>query len=135
VAVVPLPTASSEHRLNPNQLVVLWPYAAWTDDRLHLGERAATLTANPAPPFKIGFRSTTGSVGYLRDGVLFVLRFDAALGSARPDLGCNLEIYSDERTLELESLGRWSASVPATPQLTTNSGSCATWGRVPMPQE
>ncbi len=105
VAVVPLPTASSEHRLNPNQLVVLWPYAAWTDDRLHLGERAATLTANPAPPFKIGFRSTTGSVGYLRDGVLFVLRFDAALGSARPDLGCNLEIYSDERTLELESLG------------------------------
>jgi hypothetical protein len=105
VAIVPLPKPPSELQLNPNQLVALWPYAVWTDPRLHLGERTATIAANPAPRFKIGFRSTTGSAGYLRDGVLFVLRFDPALGSARPDLGCNLEIYTDERTIELESLG------------------------------
>jgi hypothetical protein len=39
MAVAPLPGPVDEHRLQPSQLVVLWPYASWSDDRLQIGDR------------------------------------------------------------------------------------------------
>ncbi len=40
------------------------------------------------------------------------LRFDPARGSTHADLGCNLEVYSDDRTIELESLGPLATLAP-----------------------
>jgi hypothetical protein len=105
MAVAPLPGPADEHLLQPSQLVVLWPYASWSDDRLAMGDRFLTVSMHPGPRFKIGCLSATGSVGYLSDGLLFVLRFDPAFGSAHADKGANLEIFADERILEVESLG------------------------------
>ena len=105
IAVAPLPGAVDEHKLQPSQLLVLWPYARWSDDRLAIREGLLTVSASPAPRFKIGCLSASGAVGYLRDGLLFTLRFDPAFGSAHADRGVNLEIFADELTLELESLG------------------------------
>jgi hypothetical protein len=105
VAVAPLPPDGEEPSSRPNQLVVLWPYASGSDDRLAIGDHRLTVSARPAPPMKVGCLSAIGTAGYLVDGLLVVLRFDPARGSVHPDLGINLEIYSDERTIELESLG------------------------------
>jgi hypothetical protein len=105
VATVELAAPPTEHIGNPNQLLVLWPYASGTDSRLAIGERSLTVTATPGAPFKIGCGSTLGEVSYLREGVLFTKRFDPAVGAPHADLGSNLEIYCDERTIELESLG------------------------------
>jgi hypothetical protein len=105
VAVVELPTTVVEHILVPNQVLVLWPYSSWADDRMSIGERAITVTGRPAKPFKLGFLSHRGSAGYLRDGLLFVKRFDPAVAAVHADLGSNVQIYCDERTIELESLG------------------------------
>jgi len=105
VATVELAAPPTEHIGNPNQLLVLWPYASWTDSRLALGERSLTVTATPGVPFKIGCASTIGEVSYRREGVLFTKRFDPAVGAPHADLGSNLEIYCDDRTIELESLG------------------------------
>jgi len=105
VATVELAAPPTEHIGNPNQLLVLWPYASWTDSRLAIGERSLTVTATPGAPFKIGCGSTLGEVSYLREGVLFTKRFDPAVGAPHADLGSNLEIYCDDRTIELESLG------------------------------
>jgi hypothetical protein len=105
VATVELAAPPTEHRANPNQLLVLWPYASWTDSRLALGERSLTVTATPGAPFKIGCGSTIGEVSYRREGVLFTKRFDPAAGAPHADMGCNIEVYCDDRTIELESLG------------------------------
>ena len=105
VAVVKLPLPVAEHILQPNQVLVLWPYSSWADDRMSIGERAITVTARPGKPFKMGFLSHSGSVGYLRDGLLFVKRFDPAVAAVHADRGTNVQIYCDEGTIELESLG------------------------------
>jgi len=105
VAVAPLPPADEGPSSRPNQLVVLWPYASGSDDRLEIGDHRLTVFARPAAPMKVGCLSATGTAGYLLDGLLVMLRFAPARGSVHPDLGCNLEIYSDERTIELESIG------------------------------
>jgi hypothetical protein len=105
VAVVPLPAAVKDHGVEPNQVLVLWPYASWSDKRLTIGERYLTVAAHPAPPFKVGCLSLNGVAGYLREGELFVKRFDPALDSAHADFGCNVEIYCDEAVIEVESLG------------------------------
>jgi hypothetical protein len=105
VAVVPLPPGDEEPSRRPNQLVVLWPYASGADERLRIGDHRLTVSARPDRPMKVGCLSSTGTAGYLLDGLLIVLRFDPARGSVHSDLGCNLEVYSDDRTIELESLG------------------------------
>ena len=105
IAVAPLPGAVDEHSLQPSQLLVLWPYARWSDDRLAIRDGLLTVSSGPAPKFKIGCLSASGAVGYLRDGLLFTLRFDPAFESAHADKGVNLEIFADELILELESLG------------------------------
>ena len=105
VATVALAAPPTEHVLNPNQLLVLWPYATWSDPRLAIGERSLTVTATPGAPFKIGCLSNSGVVSYLRAGVLFTKRFDPAVAAPHADMGSNLEIYCDQATIELESLG------------------------------
>lgn len=105
VAVVPMASLAVVDKLQPNQVVVLWPYAFWSDDRLHIGDRTLTVAGRPARAFKVGCLNASGAAGYLRDGLLFVKRFDPAAGSAHADLGCNFEVYADEAAIELESLG------------------------------
>ena len=103
VASVELPAPGPVHLVNPTQVMVLWPYARWTDPRLSIGEKL-TVTATPADPFKIGCLSATGSVSYLRDGLRFVKSFEPAADAVHADFGCNVEIYTDRTAIELESL-------------------------------
>jgi hypothetical protein len=112
VAVVPLPPGDEVPDRRPNQLVVLWPYASGADERLRIGDHRLTVTARPDRPMKVGCLSATGTAGYLLDGLLVVLRFDPARGSIHADLGCNLEVYCDDRTIELESLGPLATLAP-----------------------
>ena len=105
VAVVPLPPGDETPSVRPNQLVVMWPYTSGTDDRLRIGDHRLTVSARPDRSIKVGCLSAIGTAGYLLDGLLVVLRFDPARGAVHADLGCNLEIYCDDRTIEFESLG------------------------------
>ncbi len=104
-AVVPLPPATEEPSSRPNQLVAMWPYSSWSDERIEIAEHRLTVAARPGRPVKVGCLSSTGVAGYLLDGLLVVLKFDPARGSVHSDLGSNLEVYCDDRTIELESLG------------------------------
>lgn len=120
VAVVALPAPiTDEDVFGPSQNLVLWPYAVWSDPRLSMGERALTVDTTAGKPFKIGCSSPTGAAGYLRDGLLFVKRFDPAVGMPHADMGCNIEIYCDQGTIELESLGALVRLAPG--EATTHS--------------
>ena len=105
VAAVELPAAVPYHAVAPNNLLVMWPYGSWADARLAVSEHAVTVRAFPGDPFKLGCLSTTGEVGYVLDGVLFVKRFEAGVDLPHADMGCNVEIYTDKGTLEIETLG------------------------------
>jgi hypothetical protein len=105
VAFAALPLPVREHVMKSDQLVVLWPYSSWSDERLSLSEGLLSVAGRPGSPLKVGCLAISGAAAYLREGVLFVKRFDPRVGVAHADLGCNVEIYADQGTIELESLG------------------------------
>lgn len=105
VATIPLPGIVPAHSMRPSQSLALWPYSSWADDRLTIGPRSLTVVGRPDKPFKIGCLSLIGELSYDLDGVRFTKRFDPAPDALHADMGCNAEIYTDEGTIELESLG------------------------------
>lgn len=93
-----------ENEYLPNRALVLWPYSSIADSRLELGDELVLVRAEPAPtPFKIGYLDRAGWAAYLRAGVLFCKRIDPLVESAHVDMGSNIEVYCDDRVLELET--------------------------------
>lgn len=105
VAVAPEPPEVPGHDVTPNRLHVVWPYTSWHDDRLEVGSGLVAVRTRSGQPFKIGLLSRDGAVGFLRDGVLLVIRFDPQLDARHTDLGSNLQVYCDDQTVELETVG------------------------------
>ncbi len=104
VARVELPSAVETDSVRPNRLVVLWEYASWSDERLSVEDGLLTVRANPAPKLKVGCLSHAGRIVYERQGLRFVKSFEPQVAAPRPDLGCNVEIYCDAGSIELETL-------------------------------
>jgi hypothetical protein len=109
IAIMPLPDGSSEaNQLLPNRHLTLWPYTRLNDSRLHLQDNAVLIEARSeqgVPALKIGSLNRHGWLGYLIDGVLFRKYFEPISDQLYPDLGSNVEIYCDDRCIELETLG------------------------------
>jgi hypothetical protein len=107
VAVVPQPEMGQHPRdLLPNRNLVLWPYTDMSDSRWHFGRKYFLLRQDAAgAPTKIGLAHQPGWCGYLVGGVFFLKRYAWNPSAAYPDNGCNFEMFSNGRMLELESLG------------------------------
>jgi hypothetical protein len=102
---LPQPGAVDEHRVRPNRLIVLWPYASWEDPRLELCDAECRVHADPGPSLKIGTFVEAGAVSYTHESVTLTFRFEPVADRPHPDMGCNVEVYLDERFVELEVLG------------------------------
>jgi hypothetical protein len=96
----------------PTQLIVMWPYSSWADDRLCIRDGELSVAGTPGDPFKVGCLNVSGRVSYEVDDLRFVKTYDPALGRVHTDLGCNLQIYVDGGTIELESLGPLTTLAP-----------------------
>jgi hypothetical protein len=95
---------SVEHSVLPDRHVALWPYAHWHDARLHLDDDYVIVNARPnEQPIKIGCLST-GWIGYLRKNLFFLKRFDPQFDRLHPDRNSNVEVYSNHRFIEIETL-------------------------------
>ncbi len=106
VAIVPQPQAADRKALLPNRVISLWPYTDMADARWHWGNRFVLLRQDPqAGPTKFGISGSDGWCAYWNAGLLFVKRFDYQPGACYPDNGCSIECYTNERFLELETLG------------------------------
>jgi hypothetical protein len=116
VEVIPLPpkwphpgsprNARSAADFAANQLMAVWPYFDFEDPRWHFGSRFVILRQDPTRgPTKLGFAHKLGSVGYLNGGTLFVKWFEYREGQIYPDEGVNLETFTNEDMLEIETLG------------------------------
>lgn len=107
VALMPQPAMGRHPRdLLPNRKLVLWPYTDLSDLRWRLGRRFLRLHQDPSRgPTKIGLADPLGWCAYLVNGVCFLKRYDWDPKAVYPDGGCNFEAFSNEKMLEIESLG------------------------------
>jgi hypothetical protein len=103
--LLPQPRAVPGHHVHPNRTLVFWPYTSWEDPRFRPLDGLLTIEAQTGPNLKPGTFNEAGWIGYLRNGVGLVRRFEPAAGRPHPDLGCNVEVYVGSEFLELELLG------------------------------
>ena len=105
-AVLPTQATAGPDGLLPNRMIALWPYSRWDDPRLRLTEEAIEIATQPlAQPFKLGYLNLAGWLAYRYEGVVFRKRWTPQPERPHVDFGCNAEVYTNERHIELETLG------------------------------
>jgi hypothetical protein len=114
-AILPLPSRGTHaEQLQPNTRLSLWAYTEMDDPRWRWGTRYVLLRQDPqaGTPQKVGSYVPQGWVGYARDNTLFVKAFTAVLGADYPDLGVNVELFTNSDMLEVETLGPLAELAP-----------------------
>ncbi|GAB4122593.1 MAG: hypothetical protein Fur005_03700 [Roseiflexaceae bacterium] len=135
VAILPLPPAKAHaDALLPATPLVLWSYTDLTDPRWVFGKRHILLRQDPHATHaqKAGLRSPDGWIGYARDGQLMIKRIEDVPGGNYPDLGCNIESYTSDAMLEIETLAPLRVLEPG--QEATHTEHWSLFDHVPMPQ-
>lgn len=107
-AIVPLPPRGSHpEKLLPTSSIAIWPYTNMSDSRWYWGNKFVFIDqdqGNPSPQ-KAGFYVVDGWVGYQR-GQNFFIKFSEYDHEANyPDRHSNVELFTDDQILELETLG------------------------------
>ena len=113
MGIIPQPTTHHPDNLLPNRTLALWPYTDMSDERLRWGARYISMRQDTsAGPAKIGLNADDGWLAYLNKDLLFVKRFNYQPCCGYPDGGCSVEMYTNERMLELETLGPLTSLEP-----------------------
>lgn len=114
VAMMPLPPyASHDTQLLPTHALTLWSYTSLSDPRLQFSDKYICLEQHTdKDPLKIGLQasheylSSVAWLAYLNDSTLFVKSFQPPLAEAMyPDMGTQLELFTNKSMLELETIG------------------------------
>ena len=106
-AIAPMPTAFHPDRLLPNRALTLWPYTDMRDDRWLWGTDYVLLrqqVVSGQERTKVGINSNLGWAAYYLKPYLFIKRFTYVEGARYPDYNSSLEVFSNNRMLELETL-------------------------------
>ncbi len=106
-AIVPLPPRGPHpQNLPAANTLSLWAYTDLSDPRWTLGRKYVMLRQDPAvkSPQKMGLLAPDGWAAYARGGQLFLKKAAFAPGARYPDLGANLELFTNEDMLEVETL-------------------------------
>lgn len=104
-AIIPLPPRGEHPKdLLPTGQLAIWPYANMADSRWTWGQRYILLRQTAAPPQKIGANVPDGWAAYALGGDLLVKRFTTIPGAIYPDLNSNVEVFTNEVMLEVETL-------------------------------
>lgn len=107
VGLLPLPPRGPHPDcLLPTSTLALWPYTNLADPRWQWGERLIRLQQQDGypQPQKLGVHAPDGWAGYLRDGRLFLKATRYKANGRYPDLGSNLELFTNNEMLEVETL-------------------------------
>lgn len=107
-AVTTLPPRGTHPEiLAPTNPVILFAFTNMSDTRWKWLEKYIVLRQDPsnADPEKIGLFNPATRGAYLLNGELFVKKFDASPDEEYPDMGSSFEVFTNDRFLELETLG------------------------------
>jgi hypothetical protein len=94
-------------RVLPIRSLVMWGYTQMLDPRWTWGNKFIQLRqdVNSQAPQKVGTFISEGWAAYLNQDRIFVKQFPAFPDQTYPDYGSNAEIFTNQRMLEVESLG------------------------------
>jgi hypothetical protein len=117
-AILPL-TPRAPHgpqHLLPDTSLAMWSYTDLSDPRWRFSPRLIRLQHAAAgnrrfAMQKIGLRNLDGWLAYYRNGFLFMKR-SAGRQGAYPDRDCNLEVFTNEHFIEVETLGPMADLAP-----------------------
>ncbi len=92
--------------LLPVRPLVLWSYTKMNDPRWTWGEKFLQLRQDPNAeiPQKAGVMNTLGWAAYAAGDRLFLKKFYSNPDAPYPDFCCNLELFTNKRMLEVETL-------------------------------
>ena len=101
-------------RVLPVRPMTLWGYTEMADPRWTWGNRYIQLRQDrsSASVQKFGMFVSQGWAAYANGDRLFLKRFPCDANAGYPDFGCNAEFFSNQRMLEVESLGPLTALKP-----------------------
>ena len=102
-----VPQTKKDTGLLPNRVVSVWPYARLNDPRFYFGKDFICVSSEKVDggrPLKIGTSNEMKFAAYFLNDQLFVKNFDYVDGETYPDNGCNFELYTNGKFLEVESL-------------------------------
>jgi hypothetical protein len=115
VGIFPLPPRGTHaENLLPTSRMALWAYTEIGDPRWTWGKQYVLLRQDPqvAAPQKVGFTNTEGWMAYARNGHLLV-KFIAPMARCHyPDMGVNVETFTNDAILELETLSPMVSIAP-----------------------
>ena len=107
LAIIPLPERGSHPKdLLPTAQLTLWPYTRLNDPRWNFGAENIFLKQDVTTnqPQKVGVHSPDAWLAYLNEGFLFIKLTFFNSDAQYADMGSNLEVFTDHRILELETL-------------------------------
>jgi hypothetical protein len=116
VGVIPLPPRlPHSEKLLPTGQLALWSYTDMSDPRWHWGKKYILLRqdAHGNHEQKIGSQVAAGWIGYANHGHFFLKCAQYLPEKNYPDSGSNVEMYTDEKILEVETLGPLEMLEPA----------------------
>ena len=101
------PRGTHPEVLAPTNPLIVFAFTNMSDPRWTWMEKYVALRQDPAnsDPEKIGLFNPRTRGAYLLNGELFVKKFEAEAGEEYPDMGSSFEAFTNERFLELETLG------------------------------
>ena len=114
-AILPLPPRiAHSDQLLPTSSLILWGYVNMSDDRWVWGEefillnQAAILNA----PQKVGLAASCDWLAYAHANGVFLITYTTDSDATYPDLGCCVEIFTNDEMLEMETLGPLTQLAP-----------------------
>jgi hypothetical protein len=115
VGILPLPPRGPHsENLTPASTMALWAYTDMTDPRWHWGGQFILLRqdATRPQPQKIGVSGFPGWAGYASSAGLFIKLFSQDPSLAYPDMNVSAELFTNDKILEVESLGPMTTLEP-----------------------
>ncbi len=101
------PRGTHPEVLAPTNPLIVFAFTNMSDPRWSWLEKYIALRQDPSnsDPEKIGLFNPATRGAYLLNGELFVKKFEASPDEEYPDMGSSFEAFTNERFLELETLG------------------------------
>lgn len=104
IARLPLGSAGPDHVLQPDRLIVGWPYSHWNDPLIELGRDEITFWPGRTSATKFGAAVGGAPLVYEWSGHRFAKWVEPPSIGTYGDLGASGQIYANDRFVELETL-------------------------------
>jgi len=104
-AIIPMPNTETGYL--PNRIISLWDYSMMNDPRVYWGNKYILLNQDTtnSRAFKLGINNEAGWAACRNKGQLFIKFFEPDAEAVYPDNGCCCESYTNDKFIEIETLG------------------------------